>query len=197
MARRKQRKERSWICLFPFEERKIEDFFIDPFHGSIKKSSIFLSSNQRFRGPLRFQRNLRERPFLRFRRNRKEGQKILPIHGSGKTALGIRENGSPPIPGPLRFPWNLRGRPFLRFRRNRKERQDVFFLCPCGAEGIKSFGIGGDAPLPSKIACDFRRQRSGPPKIHRIFGGQRKKRSKIFFPRKEKSSMKLIILGFV
>ena len=39
------------------------------------------------------------------------------------------------------------GRP-LRFQRN-----------------LRGPGIGGDVPLPSKIACDFRRQRSGPPKI--------------------------------
>ena len=48
--------------------------------------------------------------------------------------------------------------------------------------------MGENAPLPSKIASDFRRQRSGPPKIHRIFGGpgslrfQRNRRKQGFPP---------------
>ena len=45
--------------------------------------------------------------------------------------------------------------------------------------------MGGNARLPSKIACDFRRQTPGPPKIHGIFGGQRRKnRRSLFFPGK-------------
>ena len=59
----------------------------------------------------------------------------------------------------------------------------------------KNTRIGGDAPLPSKIASDFRRQRSGPPKIHRIFGGQRKKNLRSFFLRKKRSKICLFPFG--
>ena len=44
-------------------------------------------------GPLRFQRNLRGRPFLRFRRNRKERQDFFPEPSMARFSHGIFDSG--------------------------------------------------------------------------------------------------------
>ena len=138
------RKERFSIFFFVVP-RKFYEFSGDP-TSAVENRLRFSTAEERF---LRFLRNRRKtRVFLRFRRNRR------------KTALGIRENGSPPIPGPLRFQRNLRGRPFFRFQRNRKERQDFIPSAPQGQR-----------------------------KKTRESEETTEKRSKIFFPRKEKSSI--------
>ena len=87
-----------------------------------------------------------------------------------------------PTPGPLRFQRNLRGRPFFRFRRNRKERQDFIPSAPAGQRNKKRESEKKDQEKGPSSAVENRLRFStadeGPPKIHRIFGGQRKKRKR-------------------
>ena len=75
------------------------------------------------------------------------------------------DSGSPQIP------LESEGTAVLLIPKESERKARCFSLCPAGAEE-KNTGfppshiwLGGNAPLPSKIACDFRRQRSGPPKI--------------------------------
>ena len=56
---------------------------------------------------------------------------------------------------------------------------ELFFPLPRRGRGKKHVERRKEIGGPGG---DFRRQRSGPPKIHRIFGGQRKKRWKLFLP---------------
>ena len=137
------------------------------------------------------------------------GKKILPINGSTKTALGIRENGSPPIPGPLRFQRNLRGRPFFRFacfspshrwlgkknlrhapanpfmrfaRRavNRKERQDFIPSAPQGQR--KKTRESEETLLCRRKSLAIFDGRGRVPRKFIEFSGDNEKKSKIFFP---------------
>ena len=96
-------KEKSKIFLFTVCRRKSQaifdgrrgSFFPDswPFFPVRFFSGISDSGSPPIPGPLRFQRNLRGRPFFRFQRNRKERQDFFPSAPQGqrkKTRVFLR-----------------------------------------------------------------------------------------------------------
>ena len=124
-----------------------------------------------------------------------QGQRKKTRESEGTAVLS--DSGSPQIPK------ESEGTAVPPIPKESEGKARCFSLCPAGAEekntgfphvfftepfmarekNLSHTWLGGNAPLASKIASDFRRQRSGPPKIHRIFGGQRKKDRRSFFPR--------------
>ena len=161
-------KEEEKIRLFSFrkkDQKSEENPFFSPSHFMAREKNL----SHKWLG----KKNLRHapaNPFMRFARRAVNGRK--PWEKGPSPAVENRPLG----------PRSEIGGPGGDFRRQAR----VLFLSEKGrvfpySEGVReNIEIGENAPLPSKIASDLRRQRSGPPKIHRIFGGQRKKRSKYY-----------------